>query len=90
MYEDSIRKGVAVLDKVLPDWRERINLDRLNVANYNLCVLGQVFGSYTEGLDVLRGPLWAGRCAFAEEHGFSEKYVDVAVLTAEWKQAIGG
>lgn len=42
MYEQEIARGVAVLNKRVPDWRARINVDELNLANVTCCVIGQV------------------------------------------------
>lgn len=49
-FSDRVARGVARLDKYSPDWRDRINRDRLNMAESRDCVLGQLFGSFTEGL----------------------------------------
>lgn len=40
---DRVLAGVAFLDETVPDWRERINLDTLDVSSGQNCVLGQVF-----------------------------------------------
>jgi hypothetical protein len=45
---------VARLDTVRPAWREKINLERLDIASPNFCVLGQVFGDFFRGLFALR------------------------------------
>lgn len=44
MYEDRIAKGAELLDAQIPGWRERIDLDKLELSNCTVCVLGQVTG----------------------------------------------
>lgn len=48
--EDAVAAGVAVMDEHGPaDWRSRIDLGLFNIALPNMCVLGQVYGSYFTG-----------------------------------------
>lgn len=39
-----VAHGVAWLDANCPDWRQRVNLETLNIRSWSKCVLGQVFG----------------------------------------------
>jgi hypothetical protein len=54
MFEAQIERGIAVLDQHGPkDWRDRINVDKLNMLNGDYCVLGQLFPDAREtGYDV--------------------------------------
>ena len=38
-----VEKGAALLDEKLPGWESNIDLDRLQLADTNECVLGQLF-----------------------------------------------
>jgi hypothetical protein len=50
-----VERGAQLLDEAGPhEWREQVNLERLNLALASRCVLGQVFGDYHTGLQVLR------------------------------------
>lgn len=50
-----VERGVQLLDEAGPhEWREQVNLERLNLALASWCMLGQVFGDYHTGLQVLR------------------------------------
>ena len=49
----NITRGIAWLDQHAPGWVDRIDLDVLDVADPERCPLGQIFGSYTDGLDVI-------------------------------------
>lgn len=48
-----IERGAKLLDERVPGWRERIDLDRLDMGNSLHCILGQCFGSYFDGLRTL-------------------------------------
>lgn len=49
--EERVKKGVEVLDRVEPDWWKKIELPKLDIQRCESCVLGQVFSSYTHGLN---------------------------------------
>lgn len=44
MYEEEIARGVAVLDEHVPDWRDRVNVDVLDIGHATQCVVGQALG----------------------------------------------
>ena len=47
-------RGVALLDRILPDWHEKIDLDVFDIANAETCVLGQtwmVHNGFENGFD---------------------------------------
>lgn len=48
-----VAKGVALLDEQVPGWDGHIDLIKLDVKSTDRCVLGQVFGNYSEGCDRL-------------------------------------
>jgi hypothetical protein len=41
--------GATLLDLLRPGWANEIRTDRLDLASCQVCVLGQLFGSYEEG-----------------------------------------
>lgn len=51
--EDRVASGAYLLDLHAPGWREKINVDRLNVLSCQDCILGQVYGKYAEGMITL-------------------------------------
>lgn len=54
MYqEEQVRAGIALLDQKVPDWRDQVDVAELDMVEYRQCVLGQVYGSYHDGLDEL-------------------------------------
>lgn len=48
-----VTRGAAWLDRIRPGWAQRIDQSRLNLASGNLCVLGQIFGDFSNGLQYL-------------------------------------
>lgn len=46
MFYDSIPEAAAWLDKKVPDWAGKIDIDNLDMVSIDCCVLGQVFGGY--------------------------------------------
>ncbi len=43
-----VQRGAELLDKECPDWRERIDLETLNISSVTKDILGQLFGCYNE------------------------------------------
>ena len=60
-----VARGVALLNSKVPDWRDSVNPDTLNLSNGFSCVLAQLFGSYEIGLKKLNLTAAQGR-----DHGF--------------------
>jgi hypothetical protein len=61
-------RGAKLLDeKYEGDWREKIDVDELDMDNQDECVLGQLYGDYEDGLVKL-----FGRCDYqaGEDYGF--------------------
>jgi hypothetical protein len=63
--EEEVRAGIAWLDERADDeWRLEINTEVLDMRNSDLCILGQLFGSYDEAIEkfglIRRGPYLSG------------------------------
>jgi hypothetical protein len=89
-YDAAIDKGIALLDAKVPEWCTKMQLDHLNLQRPRSCVLGQIFGSYTKGLDAI---LWIkgedNRDANPSDYGFDIDFDGVYLqLTRRWKQRI--
>jgi len=53
-YAQKVQNGIVLLDQYWgPDWRSRIDKDRLRMSNVGDCILGQLFGEYHFGLNRL-------------------------------------
>jgi len=49
-FEARVLKGIRFLDSNKPGWRDSIEIEMLDLSDISECVLGQVFGSYEEGV----------------------------------------
>lgn len=50
---EAVTAAIAVLDQHEPHWRDRVNLDQLEQMSHDRCILGQVFGRWSAGLDAI-------------------------------------
>lgn len=82
-FKSVVANGMSFLDAEKPGWRSELNLSRLNVASCDVCVLGQLFGDYDDGLTEL-----GIDNTEAKRYGFNTDG-DMAGLTAAWKEALG-
>lgn len=97
MYEQQISRGIALLDEKVPDWRYRINTSELNLSRFNQCVLGQVFGHYSKGLDSFTDTYLSefselsaqeARVKFSRDYGFESDVDHYGIITDEWLKAL--
>lgn len=73
--------GAQLLDRVMPDWWQRIRLKKLDMTSLETCVLGQLYGNYFNGLSALG--LISGL-----KHGFDTMTSDLDALTKAWKNQV--
>jgi hypothetical protein len=89
-----VQRGIELLDRKAAanfgpeNWRAKVNLATLEMADWYDCMLGQVFGDYSAGVDHFLsrdkncGP-------WAERHGFDHsRRVSFADLNWAWKEAL--
>lgn len=95
--KQEIENGAALLDKKAPGWRERINLELLDLNNMCRCVVGQSYPdrSYVEALmELLDEEDEQVALNMSHLYGFAippdGKYEDYIPLTQEWKGYIEG
>ncbi len=71
------------IDIIRLNWREWIDLDSLDMAHVNNCVLGQLFGEFDDGAKSLNieDPRVLGFDVFSESY---------AELTNVWRRKLGG
>lgn len=95
--QERVEAGVALLDRVDPDWRSKVDYDKLDMGNMGTDVLCQIYGSYVTALKDLGIPLGENQDM---DLGFDSKLVmeqnaswdtvneEYAALTKEWKAQI--
>lgn len=88
-----VQAGIKKLDDntgtygVVPNgWRTKIDVAKLNLASPTNCILGQIFGDYTEGYNKLN-------LSYGQPHsfGFEAEYRETTAeeLKAAWSEALG-
>lgn len=93
----SVERGVALLDKEVPFWREMVDWERLDVQSGNDCLGGQIGSQFGyDYIDFCELKLGLDRLSARCEHGFTCDSPIVAVksfhdcfyqmLTLEWKK----
>jgi hypothetical protein len=95
---DRVARGAKLLDKRgPPKWAARIDVEQLNLASPCACVLGQLYGTYYAGVQVMgewvSSPTAAGFnvSALAEGGHFrepEERAVEFDALRVAWTAAI--
>ncbi len=84
-----VQRGIKALDAHVPQWRSRIEVDhiRMEISVYKNdcgCILAQLFGTYSHGMDVLKLDEWT-----AIELGFlGDCTWDHDPLTIEWRETL--
>lgn len=95
---EKVSRGVALLDKVRPHWRDDIEVNKLNLMYCSSCVLGQLYGWYVGGLRELNLSDIAAYGIEGEESaeyygltGSAEspnQYYEFRQLTRLWKEVL--
>lgn len=76
-FEREVRRGIELLDSKVPEWRERMDWDRLDMSSCSLCVGAQAYrGQYASHWAM---PWTPYRFAMNELGLFAENDVDKAL-----------
>lgn len=99
MFNRQVVKGAAILDKLIPNWEDMIDLDRLNLVKPQDCVCGQLkyklgrehklyhnLSDLSFGYD--SGFNVPSRYYFDKDGKPNEGYNVYAILTNTWKKFI--
>jgi hypothetical protein len=80
-----VAAGAGLLDRHEHNWWRRVDPARLDLADPDLDVLGQLYGQFEVGLAILGEPNPVA-CGF--DLDASDADADYPLLTAAWQQAI--
>jgi hypothetical protein len=83
---NNVARGVQLLDKHRPGWETKIDLYILNLGTPDRCILGQLYGRFTEGLQAFKDA--GDPIDFMEPYGFCPLIDDDVATTNEWKRVI--
>ena len=96
--QERVAKGVALLDEVKPGWASKVVVNRLNLESPLSCILGQVYGNFRIGAEVLGWNWDADDRIVPISHGvlaledktkpFFVDLVDLITLETEWTIAV--
>lgn len=89
----NVKQAAKLLDKVTPDWYVDISIAHLDLTSLDYCILGQVYGNYKTGRDILFPQFkyqshlqshlpeeWATNCPFLN----NEEYTDTRHKEMQW------
>lgn len=81
--KEKVAKGVRWLDENHSGWKKQIDVSRLDMTEYENCILGQMFDDYDNAEKVLGEK-------FCEDFGFidREDWREAKELTKEWLQVL--
>jgi hypothetical protein len=90
MFKNKVAKGVALMDRELPGWEKKIDLELLDLGDSCSCIIGQAYSgeSYIASVhDLFEGSPFTENTT--DEYGFSTPDCnDYPSLTREWKELI--
>ena len=80
MLNERIQSAIQVLNKEIPNWRDKIDIDKLNMDSCYNCILGQLYGSSTIAPAIIRRTHYD---TFYESNSHSYEKLNIA-----WKKAL--
>lgn len=48
-YIPAVKRGIKFLDENVPDWHDRVDVQKLDLGSCQECILGQLYGSFDDG-----------------------------------------
>ena len=79
-----IQAGIAFLNVKSPNWLKKIDLEKLDLNEPKLCILGEVYGDYHEAKE----KLLANDKQIAEDLAFRTSANRYSLLTRLWKNEL--
>ncbi len=97
----AVANGVTFLDDTIPDWRDRVNMEKFDISSPFACVLGQVFRMVGTAPTAWTAGTWAlhdwvestdrynpvMEFSLLHEYGF-EQETGYDELEAEWRKVL--
>jgi len=85
--------GAEYLDSYAPDWRDRVDEQRLTMSSGQSCILGQVFGDYEAGINQIyraraRDEEYVDITSFSKGHGFIDNGACYLALDYAWQDEL--
>jgi len=51
--QQQVSNGIQWLNSIEPGWKNLVNINKIDMANIEFCILGQIFGNYKIGCEKL-------------------------------------
>lgn len=90
-----VNAGVEALTQWDPHWYREVDAEDLDISSLENCVLAQVFGDYSFGVNLLNKrdeyDAWVSgmpACVWAYKHGFDIGEFDSALVTGLWRTKV--
>jgi hypothetical protein len=84
-----VERGVALLDKAQPGWERLIDVGELDINECDVCICGQVYGGFGQGIIKLNVETRSDLYGFAPlGFGIVDRKKDGDRLTEEWIRVI--
>jgi hypothetical protein len=99
---ECVKRGITLIDQHAPrDWRNSVNLGKLNMSSGVNCILGQLYGTFPNGLLALEFKMgeraylsndddWQKICHNGFALDSTRPLTDCNILTNLWREEIGG
>jgi hypothetical protein len=81
-----VKNGARLLDNLVPGWANLVETASLDLGSSSNCVLGQLFGTYEDGLRALGLNEYEDAASVGFNLGFAE--LTYQPLLREWKRHI--
>jgi hypothetical protein len=86
---EKVGNGVRILNQSGPaEWWDAIDLGKLDISSFDVCVLGQLYGNFAAGCMRIFGSFDDAATDKAARCGFNFPLTDPVALTNEWKRVI--
>jgi hypothetical protein len=86
---ERVERGAALLDGVRPGWEWEMTPEDLDLGSCSTCVLGQLYGHFLKGTNVLFGGSWSPAVQdYAFDRSTYETPGSWPIYTKAWLEAI--
>jgi hypothetical protein len=81
-WAERAARGAALLDEKRPGWVAEVDLPGLELSSENVCVLGQVFGGFATGIELLDLAYVRDQA----EHGFNMTCLEAVFIQETYRE----
>lgn len=88
--QEQVAAGAKLLDEKRPGWAKEVNLNTLEMNSFRRCMLGQLYGEYYKGRDLLNieDSAYYGFNVLGSYENASTGVISFDALATLWKQEV--